>query len=535
MPNYRSPGVYVEEVEAGARPIEGVGTAIAAFVGFTARGPRNEPVRLANWGQFTRVFGDFVPGAYLPLSVFHYFNNGGGACYVVSVGSGAADPAGVPLAELTSATRPGVITYRVEAADPGTPVNLAVEVTSAERAAGDGSSTTGGATSGATSGEPAAEPEAPGGTFTVVVKQDGRPVESFENLTARRGRRNVTTVVNEQSRFVRVREVDGVPVADRVPVVGEVVLRAAEPAATPSAGSEDYVGDVSARTGLGGLTACDDVTIVAAPDLMFCYEQGQLDLNTVQAVQQAMIDHCENMADRMAILDPPPGFNAQQIRDWVREKARYDSKFATIYWPWVAVFDPVEGRNRFIPPSGSVAGVWGRSDDSRGVHKAPANEIVRGALDLESNITRAEHDALNPAGINVIRAFPGRGIRIWGARTLSSDPAWRYVNVRRLFNYLEASILGGTQWAVFEPNDLELWQRLRRTVGSFLLRMWRDGALFGATADQAFYVKCDEETNPPEVVDAGQVVIEIGVAPVKPAEFVVFRIAQLSGGGGVDE
>ncbi|WP_239375959.1 phage tail sheath subtilisin-like domain-containing protein [Frankia sp. Cj5] len=532
MPNYRSPGVYVEEVEAGSRPIEGVGTAVAAFVGFTARGPRNEAVRLTSWGQFTRAFGDFVPGAYLPLSVFHYFNNGGGACYVVSVGSGGDDPTGVPLAELTSATRPGVITYRVEAADRATRASLAVEVTSADQTGGRGSAP---ATDGTPGGESPAEPETPDPTFTVVVKQDGRPVESFANLTTRRGRRNAVTVVNEQSRLVRLREVDGVPVADRVPVAGEVLLRGAEPAPAPSAGSEDYVGDVTARTGVGGLTAYDDITMLAAPDLMFCYEQGQLDLNTVQAVQQAMIDHCENMGDRMAILDPPPGLNAQQIRDWVRERARYDSKFATIYWPWVAVFDPVEGHNRFIPPSGPVAGIWGRSDDTRGVHKAPANEVVRGALDLESNITRGEHDSLNPAGINVIRAFPGRGIRVWGARTLSSDPAWRYVNVRRLFNYLEASILGGTQWAVFEPNDLELWQRLRRTVGAFLLRMWRDGALFGATAEQAFYVKCDEETNPPEVVEAGQVVIEIGVAPVKPAEFVVFRIAQLGGGGGVDE
>jgi phage tail sheath protein FI len=183
-----------------------------------------------------------------------------------------------------------------------------------------------------------------------------------------------------------------------------------------------------------------------------------------------------------------------------------------------------------VPPSGHVAGIWGRNDDTRGVHKAPANEVIRGALAPELQLTRAEQDLLNPVGINCIRAFPGRGIRVWGARTLSSDPAWRYLNVRRLFNYLEESILGGTQWAVFEPNDVALWAKLRRTISAFLVNEWRRGALFGLTPDEAFYVECDEETNLAETIDLGQVICEIGVAPVKPAEFVVFRLAQFSGG-----
>ena len=247
------------------------------------------------------------------------------------------------------------------------------------------------------------------------------------------------------------------------------------------------------------------------------------------------MDHCENMGDRVAIIDPPPGLNAQQVKDWRVEKTGYDSKYAALYWPWVKTLNPATGLNTFVPPSGAIAGIWGRNDDTRGVHKAPANEVVRGALDVEINITRGEHDQLNPEGINVIRAFAGRGIRVWGARTLSSDPAWRYLNVRRLFNYLESSILNGTQWVVFEPNDLDLWQRINRTIGSFLLGIWRDGALFGATPGDAFYVKCDAETNPPDSVDAGQVIVEIGVAPVKPAEFVVFRLAQFSGGSDVAE
>ena len=166
-----------------------------------------------------------------------------------------------------------------------------------------------------------------------------------------------------------------------------------------------------------------------------------------------MIAHCELMGDRIAILDPPPGFNAQQIKEWRVDKARYDSAYAALYWPWVKTMNPATGLLSYMPPSGHVAGIWGRNDDTRGVHKAPANEIVRGAIDIEVNITKNEHDLLNPEGINVIRAFPGRGIRVWGARTLSSDPAWRYLNVRRLFNFLEESILSGTSWIVFEPND----------------------------------------------------------------------------------
>jgi len=169
------------------------------------------------------------------------------------------------------------------------------------------------------------------------------------------------------------------------------------------------------------------------------------------------------------------------------------------------------------------------------VHKAPANEVVRGAIALETKITKGEHDLLNPKGINCIREFAGLGIRVWGARTISSDQSWRYLNVRRLFNYVEESVLEGTQWVVFEPNDTDLWARVRRTIHSFLLGVWRDGALFGATPEEAFYVKCDAENNPPDSVDAGRLICEIGIAPVKPAEFVVFRIAQYSGGASVSE
>ncbi|MEX1103905.1 MAG: phage tail sheath C-terminal domain-containing protein, partial [Dehalococcoidia bacterium] len=204
-----------------------------------------------------------------------------------------------------------------------------------------------------------------------------------------------------------------------------------------------------------------------------------------------------------------------------------------LYYPWVQV--PNQNPNAssttmLMPPSGHMAGIWARSDGERGVHKAPANEVARGVLGLALNVTHAEQGVLNPVGINCIRAFPGRGIRVWGARTLSSDPSWRYLNVRRLFNYVEESIQNGTQWVVFEPNDYALWQRVKRDISAFLKRVWMSGALFGATPEEAFFVKCDAENNPPELRDVGQLVIDIGLAPVKPAEFVIFRISQFTPG-----
>jgi phage tail sheath protein FI len=197
--------------------------------------------------------------------------------------------------------------------------------------------------------------------------------------------------------------------------------------------------------------------------------------------------------------------------------------------------DPLSGKPVTVPPSGHIAGVWARNDDTRGVHKAPANEVVRGVIELACGLTRGEHDQLNPIGVNCIRAFRGQGIRVWGARTLSSDPEWRYLNVRRLFNFVEKSILNGTNWVVFEPNDQFLWGSVSRTITMFLRRVWRSGALFGATPEQAFYVKCDAENNPEENRDVGILTVDIGIAPTKPAEFVVFRLSQFSEGAALNE
>ncbi|GAA3453882.1 phage tail sheath family protein [Dactylosporangium matsuzakiense] len=300
-----------------------------------------------------------------------------------------------------------------------------------------------------------------------------------------------------------------------------------------------------ARSGLGLLEAIDDIAIVAAP--------GYSD----PASHEELLKHCELLGDRVAILDAPA--EPAEVERYTRvatatapkkPKAEGDkdaapapapandgalrprqSDYGTFYLPWLVVRDPISGEIVPTPPSGHVAGIWARTDTLRGVHKAPANEPVRGALDLTYRITRAEQEILNPAGVNCIRYFPGEGIRVWGARTLAAEASeWRYLNVRRLFSMLKESIADGTRWIVFEPNDEQLWRSIRRDIGAFLTRVWRDGALMGATPQQAFFVKCDAETNPPEVRDAGQVVALIGVAPVKPAEFVVFKLSQSSVG-----
>ena len=505
MPQYLSPGVYVEEVEAGSRPIEGVGTAVAAFVGLAARGPFNQPTLVTNWSQFVQTFGEFTDGTYLAHAVYGSFLNGGGTCYVVRIGSNG--PAPNARAELPLGRDRG-IPYRVVALEAGPAGNdVTVEVQDASEPGDD--------------------------NFKLVVSRGGKVEEVFDNVTVKRGKQNVATVVKNQSRLIQLEEIGG-PALEPVPQARATLVGGS--ASVPMrVAPDDYVGNAADRTGFAGLEAIDAVTMLAVPDLMAAYKQGTIDMEAVQAVQLAMIAHCELMADRVAILDPPPDYNAQQIREWRVDKTRYDSKYATLYWPWVKVFDPLAGQGVFVPPCGHMAGVWARSDDTRGVHKAPANEVVRGAIDLELLITKGEHDQLNPQGINCIRAFPGRGIRIWGARTLSSDPAWRYLNVRRLFNFIEESVLEGTQWVVFEPNDMALWERVKRTINGFLVRVWRDGALFGATPQEAFYVKCDSETNPAEGIDLGQVVCEIGVAPVKPAEFVIFRLSQYSGGASLVE
>jgi phage tail sheath protein FI len=260
------------------------------------------------------------------------------------------------------------------------------------------------------------------------------------------------------------------------------------------------------------------------------YDGSQEAKERVKMVQDAMIVHCERMRYRFAVLDAPPGMNAQRAKEW-REYINFDTSYAALYYPWIEVADlsGAGSTTKLVPPSGHVVGLYNRTDANRGVHKAPANDVLMGAINVEFQVSKGEQDVLNPLGVNCIRSFPARGIRVWGARTLSSNGSWRYINVRRLFILVEASMDAGLSWVVFEPNDATLWAKIRRDVTSFLRVVWRSGALFGNTPEEAFYVKCDAELNPPEIRDLGQCIIEVGIAPVKPAEFVIFRISQWAG------
>lgn len=523
MAEYKSPGVYIEENNTGPRPIEGVGTACAAFVGFAADGPLNEPKLITNWSQYVETFCERENGhhklsfqipmreqkdkkvdTYLSHAVYGFFRNGGGRCYVARVGdyslgtrSGLQIPKGDDTTALTIQPLNGV------------EQNLQVEIAPPE-------------------GE-----NPPPGSFTMIVTTEGeggQVVERYENVLPREsGETSVLTKVRSGSRLIAVEVVAAQgPMVQRTPKTGTYTLN--QTAREIAVQTADFIGEASARTGIEGMQVAEEVTMLCCPDVMSAHQAGYLDDEGVLQVQKAMITHCDLMKDRVAILDTPPNvIKPQEILNW-RMSAGFNSKFAALYYPWISVTGS-DGKLIEMPPSGHIAGIYARSDNERGVHKAPANEPVRDAVKAALQLTKGEQDILNPDGVNCIRTFPGQGVMVWGARTLSQDPAWRYINVRRLFNFVEKSIERGTQWVVFEPNDHDLWARVRRDVSAFLTGVWRSGALFGRKPEEAFYVKCDEELNPEASRNEGKLIIEIGLAPVKPAEFVIFRLSQFSGGG----
>jgi phage tail sheath protein FI len=500
---YASPGVYVEEVDLGPKPIEAVGTSIAAFIGLTAEaslkkidpatGERvpvesrlNKATLVTSWTQYVNIFGQFVSGAYLPDAIYGYFANGGGPCYVVSLRALEEEEAEVSVAEVTIPAKGRAKSFQVTAKAPGPAGNdltVNIKVTEDE-------------------------------TFAMNVGE-----ETKTGLTMKKGENHIGDATFEAVTISNVGS--AMPEDGSYPLTGGGV---------EALSTADFIGDVAERTGLGGLEALEDVRLLICPDIMAGYDGSEEAKKRIKMVQEAMIAHCERMKYRFAILDTPPGLNAQQAKEW-REYLNFNSSYAALYYPWIEIADfSVGGSNtKFVPPSGHMVGIINRTDSERGTHKAPANENVLGAINLELNLSRAEQDTLNPIGVNCIRAFPGRGICVWGARTLSDDGSWRYINVRRLFIMVEASLDRGMQWVVFEPNDSTLWAKVRRDVTSFLRVVWRSGALFGNTPEEAFYVKCDEELNPPEIRDLGQLIIEVGLAPVKPAEFVIFRISQWAG------
>lgn len=393
------------------------------------------------------------------------------------------------------------------------------------------------------------------GIYIEEVSTGARPIQAVGTSTAGflgiapdpDARRHEAVAINNWSQFVKEYWKEGAGSTPLAQAVDGFFANGGQRCFVVNLGTGGtLLGNPRRREGLEALAEVDEVAIVAAPGF------------SDAASHDALLSHCERLGDRVAILDPPedvtdlaqltavataaasrareaaPAGDAAKAPPGLRPRMS-DGGFGAFYFPWITCVDAFDRRALVnVPPSGHIAGICARTDARRGVHKAPANELVVGALNVTWRVQRQEQGELNQNGVNCIRFFPREGIRVWGARTVApASSEWRYLNVRRLFNMIEESIAESTRWVVFEPNDQTLWKSIRRDIGAFLTRLWRDGALMGATPEEAFFVKCDAETNPPEVVDAGQVVALIGIAPVKPAEFIIFRIGQHAGGAEV--
>lgn len=515
MPEYLSPGVYVEEISTGPRPIEGVGTSTAGIVGQTERGPE-EPRLISSWLEFQRWYGGFIPDvSYVAYAIQGFFENGGQRCYVTRVASSEAVASQAVIGNLQ------FVAYgrgawgnnlRIKVSPPSNnaPNQFRVSILYYTNFP-----------------DPFVDPTDPAN----AANPDLRPpdtLEVFDNLSAEpRASNNVMVVINSRSRLVRCDWTDdgpaGLPVTgfdagefsqgdDGAAVVAADFTGSKELIPVPAGLPTDILGR---GRGLDGLATVDDIALLLVPD------QARDDLFT--PINNAIITQCELLKDRFGVLSVRQGQSNVNNIDMPR-----DTLYAALYHPWIWIFDPTINDYRLVPPAGHIAGIMARTDIERGVHKAPANEVVRGAVEIEFPITKSDQDMLNPRGVNCIRDFrpDGRGIRLWGARTLSSDALWKYVNVRRLFIFVEESIDEGSQWVVFEPNDDLTWGYVRRSISNFLTRLWKNGALFGTTEEEAFFVRCDRTTMTQDDIDNGRLICYIGIAPVKPAEFVIFRIQQ---------
>lgn len=564
----------MEEFESGGRPMEGVGTSTAGFIGLAERGPvEGVPQLITNFADFRRTYGGYLSenefGEYrfLAYAVEHFFVNGGSRCFVSRVApQDAKCAAGYAPAKEGAAVR-------FAAKNPGIwGDDIRVVVTPASKAktqilevldTADGKKYLVKNGAGFNPGDVVMYADKTEVVYNKVVKnQDnvitfakefgegvvdrnllptkvittceftlevkyGDQVELYENVSFNIQAPNYLDKKVAKSELITAQYI-GKEGDEAVPPFQSFLPEDAEETAVASVsfsgGSNGSVASISAadfigtdngagkRTGIQSFLDNDVVSIMAVP--------GVTDPN----VQLMLVAHCESLASRFAVLDIPR--DAKKVQDVIAHRDIFDSNYAALYHPWLTVFDPLDKKNIAIPPSGSVLGIYARSDNTRGVHKAPANEVVRACVGLDCQFNKGEQDILNPKGVNLIRSFPGQGIRVWGARTASSNPSWKYINVRRLFIFIEESIKANTNWAVFEPNDEVLWVRVQRTISVFLTGLWRSGSLAGSSPEEAFFVNIGRNTMSQDDIDNGRLICVIGVAPVKPAEFVIFRISQ---------
>ena len=591
MAEYLSPGVYVEEVESGAVPMEGVSTSTAGFIGMAERGPViGRPQLVTNFADYQRMYGSYLSEAkygdyrFLPYAVEQFFLNGGSRAFIMRV---------VPQGAKCSATS-GSAVLKFTAANPGEwGDRLRVTITPASKAktqaleAIDDRSVRVKSCDGFTAGDVVEfydgrtlshnrvksaidgvlSFEEPIGCdivetnllpkkviktceFNVSVRFEDAE-ETYLNVSLNESASSYIAARMQKSELVTV-EVGKVPAQPAAPAPAEkkddkkdekapAVAPAAKAAGVMppykavggvgeslslgfSGGSDGNIGGTKAsdymgsdngpgkRTGIQAFLENAQVSIMAVPGV------------TDSDVQLALVAHCENTKSRFAVLDIP--LDKKKVGDVLDHRNMFDTSYAALYHPWLEVFDPLARKSSYMPPSGAMVGIYARTDTERGVQKAPANEVVRGCTGLSCPYNEGEQDILNPQGVNLIRSFTGRGIRVWGARTASSNPLWKYINVRRLFIFVEESLKANTNWVVFEPNSEALWGRVQRTIELFLSSMWRSGALAGTSPGEAFFVNIGRSTMTQDDIDNGRLICNIGIAPVKPAEFVIFRITQ---------
>lgn len=514
MPQYLHPGVYIEEIERGPRPIQGVATNTAAFLGETERGP-TRPRLVTSYTEYRRWFGGvFGPDKYMPYAVNGFFDNGGTQVFICRIVTSPAVAATGTFGDLTvNAVGPGGWGNRAfiqikesstkvpDPNNPGSSIPVGFRLQTAYWST-------------LPSGFTVFDPFDPANNNKLP-----RPalVEDFDDLTFDEASSDYFDKrVNGNSTLVEIELTTAPGQTPNVPPTALAQLsNGSDPASLPS--QADYLGDnlvADLRTGLQALLLDNfrEVSLV--------YEPGVTDKGTLQD----LITHCENQRFRFAVIDCAS--NQGDVSNLDPRTNLQETQYAAFYYPWIQIADPQTGAAKLVPPGGHTLGIYARTDINRGVFKAPANDVVRGALDLEYNVDEKMQDTLNPRGVNAIRRFPGRGILVWGARTLSANSLWKYVSVRRLFIFLEHSIYDGTQWVVFEPNDERLWARVKDTIRLFLRGQWRAGAMMGTTEEQAFFVTCDRTTMTQDDILNGRLVCEIGIAPVRPAEFVIFRIFQ---------
>ena len=581
MAEYLSPGVYVEEFDSGAVPMQGVSTSTAGFIGLAERGPTSgKPQLVTSFADYKRAYGGYLPEAkygsarFLPNAVEQFFLNGGSRAYITRV-----------VADGAKASAAASGTLRITAANPGEwGDRIRVYLSASSKAKTQVVSVSGADlvlknSDGFNEGDVAelfdGKTKAYATIKTVLDKtitldapctldvadikvgtakyirtceislsaKLDDTVEEYPDVSLNPSARNFIGARTAKSELISIalgaapspskREAkadkdekkDETPAAKAsiIPIElagangdGAIVaLSGGSDGSVGNAGSAVYLGSDNGpgkRTGLAAFHENGEVSIMAIPGVV------------APEVQAALIAFCENKKSCFAILDIP--IERKKTNDVSEFRDMFDSTYAAMYHPWLEMYDPAAKRSAFFPPSGAMAGIYARTDIERGVHKAPANEIVRGCTGLSCPYNEGEQDILNPKGVNLIRAFPGRGIRVWGARTISSNGLWKYLNVRRLFIYVEESIKANTNWVVFEPNSETLWGRVTRTIEMFLATCWRDGALAGTSPSEAFFVECGRTTMTQDDIDNGRLICNIGIAPVKPAEFVIFRITQ---------